>query len=201
MACTRHRAVVQWGMVKLDKIYTRGGDQGETSLGNGARVANSSARIIALGEVDEANATIGLARMYSAGPEDAILARIQNDLFDLGADLCVPIEEGKSALRITQPQIDWLEAEIDRATAELAPLTSFILPAGVQGAVALHLARTVTRRAERAVVHLTELPHEAVNRLVLVYLNRLSDLLFVLARMANAGGMLDVLWVPQGGRG
>ena len=201
MACTRHRAVVQWGMVKLDKIYTRGGDQGETSLGNGARVAKSSARIAALGEVDEANATIGLARMYSAGPEDAILARIQNDLFDLGADLCVPIEEGKSALRITQPQIDWLEAEIDRATAELAPLTSFILPAGVQGAVALHLARTVTRRAERAVVHLTELPHEAVNRLVLVYLNRLSDLLFVLARMANAGGMLDVLWVPQGGRG
>ncbi len=201
MACTRHRAVVQWGMVKLDKIYTRGGDQGETSLGNGARVAKSSARITALGEVDEANAAIGLARMYSAGPEDAILARIQNDLFDLGADLCVPIEEGKSALRITQPQIDWLEAEIDRATAELAPLTSFILPAGVQGAVALHLARTVTRRAERAVVHLTELPHEAVNRLVLVYLNRLSDLLFVLARMANAGGMLDVLWVPQGGRG
>ena len=188
-------------MVKLDKIYTRGGDHGETSLGNGARVAKSSLRIAALGEVDEANAAIGMARLYSAGPEDDVLARIQNDLFDLGADLCVPIEEEKAALRITQEQIDWLEGEIDRATAELQPLTSFILPAGVQGAVALHMARTIARRAERAVVHLTELPHEAVNRLVLVYLNRLSDLLFVLARMANAGGMLDVLWVPQGGRG
>jgi cob(I)alamin adenosyltransferase len=187
-------------MVKLDKIYTRGGDHGETSLGNGARVPKSSLRIAALGEVDEANATIGMARLYSAGPEDEALARIQNDLFDLGADLCVPIEEGQPALRITQAQIDWLEAQIDHATAELEPLTSFILPAGVQGAVALHLARTVARRAERAVVHLTELPDEAVNRLVLVYLNRLSDLLFVLARMANAGGMLDVLWVPQGGR-
>jgi cob(I)alamin adenosyltransferase len=188
-------------MVKLDKIYTRGGDHGETSLGDGSRVAKSSARIAALGEVDEANAAIGMARLYTAGPEDSVLARIQNDLFDLGADLCVPIEEGKAALRVTQDQIDWLEAEIDRATAELEPLTSFILPAGVQGAVALHLARTVARRAERAVVHLTEQPHEAVNRLVLIYLNRLSDLLFVLARMANAGGMLDVLWVPQGGRG
>jgi cob(I)alamin adenosyltransferase len=188
-------------MVRLDKIYTRGGDQGETSLGNGDRVPKSSLRIAALGEVDEANAAIGMARLYSAGPEDALLARIQNDLFDLGADLCVPIEEGQSVLRITQAQIDWLEAEIDRATAELTPLTSFILPAGAHGAATLHLARTITRRAERAVVHLTELPHEAVNRLVLVYLNRLSDLLFVLARMANAGGMLDVLWVPQGGRG
>lgn len=188
-------------MVKLDKIYTRGGDQGETSLGDGSRVPKSSLRIAAMGEVDEANAAIGQARLYSAGPEDSLLARIQNDLFDLGADLCVPIDEGKPALRITQGQIDWLEAEIDRATAELAPLTSFILPAGVQGAVALHLARTIVRCAERAVVHLTELPHEPVNRLVLVYLNRLSDLLFVLARMANAGGMLDVLWVPHGGNG
>jgi cob(I)alamin adenosyltransferase len=195
------RSVVQWGMVKLDKIYTRGGDQGETSLGNGARVPKSSLRIAALGDVDEANAAIGMARLYSAGPEDDVLARIQNDLFDLGADLCVPIEEGKPALRVTQGQIDWLEAQIDRATAELAPLTSFILPAGVQGAATLHLARTVVRRAERAVVHLTEAPNEAVNRLVLIYLNRLSDLLFVLARMANAGGMLDVLWVPQGGNG
>jgi cob(I)alamin adenosyltransferase len=192
-------------MVKLDKIYTRGGDHGETSLGNGARVPKSSLRIAALGEVDEANAAIGMARLYSAGPEDAVLARIQNDLFDLGADLCVPLTdgkaEGKPALRITQAQIDWLEAQIDRATAELMPLTSFILPAGAHGAATLHLARCITRRAERAVVHLTEAPNEAVNRLVLVYLNRLSDLLFVLARMANAGGMLDVLWVPQGGNG
>ena len=188
-------------MVKLDKIYTRGGDHGETSLGNGARVPKSGLRITAIGEVDEANAAIGMARLFSAGPEDEVLARIQNDLFDLGADLCMPVEEGKPALRITQLQVDWLEAEIDRATAELAPLTSFILPAGAHGAASLHLARTVTRRAERAVVHLTEQPHEAVNRLVLVYLNRLSDLLFVLARMANAGGQLDVLWVPQGGNG
>jgi cob(I)alamin adenosyltransferase len=188
-------------MVKLDKIYTRGGDQGETSLGDGARVPKSSPRITALGEVDETNAAIGMARLFSAGPEDNILARIQNDLFDLGADLCVPIVEGKAALRITQDQIDWLEVEIDRATAELAPLTSFILPAGAHGAAALHQARTIARRAERAVVHLTEVPGEAVNRLVLIYMNRLSDLLFVLARMANAGGQLDVLWVPQGGRG
>ncbi len=189
-------------MVKLDKIYTRGGDQGETSLGNGERVPKSSWRIAALGEVDEANATIGMARLNCVGPEDDVLARLQNDLFDLGADLCMPIEDGKPALRITQQQIDWLEAQIDAATAELAPLTSFILPAGVPGAATLHMARAVVRRAERAVVHLTEAPDQKVNRLVLVYLNRLSDLLFVLARMANAGGQLDVLWVPQkGGNG
>lgn len=184
-------------MVKLDKIYTRGGDHGETSLGDGGRVAKSSARIIALGEVDEANAAIGIARLHNAGPEDEVLARIQNDLFDLGADLCVPITE-KPALRITQEQIDWLEARIDEVNTSLPPLTSFVLPAGAPGAATLHLARAITRRAERAVVHLLETPHEAVNRLVLVYLNRLSDLLFVLSRMANAGGALDVLWVPQG---
>jgi cob(I)alamin adenosyltransferase len=188
-------------MVKLDKIYTRGGDQGQTSLGNGERVPKSALRIAALGDVDEANAAIGLARLNCVGPEDDLLARLQNDLFDLGADLCMPIEEGKPALRITQEQIDWLEGQIDAATAELTPLNSFILPAGVPGAVALHLARAVVRRAERAVVHLTEAPDQKVNRLVLVYLNRLSDLLFVLARLANAGGQLDVLWVPQGGAG
>ncbi len=185
-------------MVKLDKIYTRGGDHGQTSLGNGDRVAKSCTRIAAMGEVDEANAAIGMARLNSAGPEDEVLARIQNDLFDLGADLCVPIVEDKAALRITQAQIDWLEAEIDRINIDLPPLTSFILPAGAPGAATLHLARTITRRAERAVVHLLETPGEAVNRLVLVYLNRLSDLLFVLARMANAGGAFDVLWVPLG---
>jgi cob(I)alamin adenosyltransferase len=185
-------------MVKLDKIYTRGGDQGQTSLGNGERVPKSSLRIAALGEVDEANAAIGMARLNCAGPEDELLARLQNDLFDLGADLCMPIEEGKPALRINQAQIDWLEGQIDAATSELTPLNSFILPAGVPGAATLHLARAVVRRAERAVVHLTEAPDQKVNRLVLIYLNRLSDLLFVLARLANAGGQLDVLWVPQG---
>lgn len=190
-------------MVKLDKIYTRGGDQGETSLGNGARVAKSSARIAALGEVDEANAAIGLARLEGAGPIDAILARIQNDLFDLGADLCTPIREDEApgtALRIVPAQVAWLEARIDAVTAELAPLTSFILPAGSAGAARLHFARTVARRAERAVVALLEIPDEPVNRLVLAYLNRLSDLLFVLARAANGMGGADTLWVPAASR-
>ena len=190
-------------MVKLDKIYTRGGDQGETSLGNGARVAKSSARITALGEVDEANAAIGLARLEGAGPMDAILARIQNDLFDLGADLCTPIREDEApgaALRIVPAQVAWLEARIDAVTAELAPLTSFILPAGSASAARLHFARTVARRAERAVVALLEIPDEPVNRLVLAYLNRLSDLLFVLARAANGMGGADTLWVPAASR-
>lgn len=190
-------------MVKLDKIYTRGGDQGETSLGNGARVAKSSARITALGEVDEANAAIGLARLEGAGPIDAILARIQNDLFDLGADLCTPIREDEApgaALRIVPEQVAWLEARIDAVTAELAPLTSFILPAGSASAARLHFARTVARRAERAVVALLEIPDEPVNRLVLAYLNRLSDLLFVLARAANGMGGADTLWVPAASR-
>lgn len=190
-------------MVKLDKIYTRGGDQGETSLGNGARVAKSSARIAALGEVDEANAAIGLARLEGEGPIDAILARIQNDLFDLGADLCTPIREDEApgaALRIVPAQVAWLEARIDAVTAELAPLTSFILPAGSAGAARLHFARTVARRAERAVVALLEIPDEPVNRLVLAYLNRLSDLLFVLARAANGMGGADTLWVPAASR-
>ncbi len=188
-------------MVKLDKIYTRGGDQGETSLGDGTRVPKSSARITALGEVDETNAAIGLARLDADAATDVILARIQNDLFDLGADLCTPIYEPEArVLRIVQSQIDWLEERIDAITAALPPLTSFILPAGSPAAVRLHAARTVARRAERAVVLLLEAPGEAVNRLVLVYLNRLSDLLFVLARAANGMGGADVLWVPAGSR-
>ena len=188
-------------MVKLDKIYTRGGDHGETSLGDGTRLPKSDARIIALGEVDEANAAIGLARLEADAQTDAILARVQNDLFDLGADLCTPItEERTTALRIVQSQIGWLEERIDAVTAALPPLTSFILPAGSPVAVRLHLARTVARRAERAVVQLLETPDEAVNRLVLIYLNRLSDLLFVLARAANGMGGADVLWVPAAGR-
>jgi cob(I)alamin adenosyltransferase len=182
-------------MVKLDKIYTRGGDTGETSLGNGARVAKSSPRITAIGEVDETNAVLGLARLHLTGAEDLLLARLQNDLFDLGADLCTPIGPA-SALRITQPQVDWLEGQIDRLNAELAPLASFILPGGSPAAAFLHHARTVSRRAERSVVTLLAAPDEAVNRLVLVYLNRLSDLLFVLSRSVNDKGAQDVLWHP-----
>ncbi len=189
-------------MVKLDKIYTRGGDTGETSLGNGERVAKSSARVAAYGDVDEANAVIGIVRLYVTGADDLVLARIQNDLFDVGADLCMPIVENPEypALRVTQPQVDWLEAQIDRMNAELTPLSSFILPGGAPAAAFLHQARTVVRRAERFVVHLLSMPDEAVNRLVLVYLNRLSDLLFVMSRYVNDKGAHDVLWVPAANR-
>ena len=189
-------------MIKLDKIYTRGGDAGETSLGNGVRVPKSSARVSAYGDVDEANAAIGIVRLHVTGADDLVLARIQNDLFDIGADLCVPIEDSpeRPALRITQPQVDWLEGQIDRMNAELAPLNSFVLPGGTPAAAFLHQARTVTRRAERLVVTLLAAPDEAVNRLVLVYLNRLSDLLFVMSRYVNERGANDVLWVPAANR-
>jgi len=189
-------------MVKLDKIYTRGGDAGETSLGNGARVAKSSSRVASYGDVDEANSVIGIARLHVAGADDLVLARIQNDLFDIGADLCVPIEENPKypPLRVTQSQVDWLEGQIDRMNAELSPLTSFILPGGSPAAAFLHQARTVVRRAERLVVELLSTPDEAVNRLVLVYLNRLSDLLFVMSRYVNDKGAHDVQWVPAANR-
>ncbi len=190
-------------MVKLDRIYTRGGDAGETSLGNGARVAKSSLRVAAYGEVDEANAVIGIARLYVEGTEDLVLGRIQNDLFDLGADLCVPIEDEAPQyppLRVTQAQVDWLEGQIDRMNAELAPLTSFVLPGGSFAAAFLHQARTVVRRAERVLVELLGTPDEKVNRLVLMYLNRLSDLLFVMSRYVNGKGAGDVLWVPAANR-
>ena len=189
-------------MVKLDKIYTRGGDAGETSLGNGARVAKSSPLVASYGDVDEANSVIGIARLYVAGADDLVLARIQNDLFDIGADLCVPIEENPKypPLRVTQSQVDWLEGQIDRMNAELSPLTSFILPGGSPAAAFLHQARTVVRRAERLVVELLSTPDEAVNRLVLVYLNRLSDLLFVMSRYVNDKGAHDVQWVPAANR-
>jgi cob(I)alamin adenosyltransferase len=192
--------MVHYHMVKIDKIYTRGGDSGETSLGNGARVAKSAPRVAAYGDVDEANTIIGIVRLYVTGPDNLVLARIQNDLFDLGADLCMPIEENPKhpPLRVTQAQVDWLEGQIDRMNAELAPLTSFILPGGSPAAAFLHQARTVIRRAERLVVHLLSMPDEAVNRLVLVYLNRLSDLLFVMSRYVNDKGVHDVLWVPGG---
>jgi len=185
-------------MVALNRIYTRGGDAGQTSLGDGRRVAKHDARVEAYGTVDEANATIGLARLQSKDlPEtDSILARIQNDLFDLGADLCTPEDGGRNAgaLRIVGPQVERLEREIDAMNAHLAPLTSFILPGGTALAAALHLARTVTRRAERLVVALAE--REPVNPDAIKYLNRLSDHLFVLGRHVNDGGKLDVLWVP-----
>ncbi len=189
-------------MVKLDKIYTRGGDAGETSLGDGTRVAKSSSRVAACGDVDEANTALGLARLHLAGAEDALLARLQNDLFDLGADLCVPIADDpkQPRLRITQDQVDWLEAQIDRMNAEMPALTSFVLPGGTPAGAFLHQARAVTRRAERMVVTLIAEPDQAVNRLVLIYLNRLSDLLFVLSRFVNNRGADDVLWIPGGSR-
>lgn len=184
-------------MVKLTRIYTGGGDAGETSLGGGARVAKHDRRVEAYGTVDEANAAIGVARSETGGAADAMLARIQNDLFDLGADLCRPgpLEKG---LRIAQSQIDRLEGEIDAMNARLRPLDSFVLPGGSRAAAALHLARTTVRRAERLIVALAAA--EPVNPLALTYANRLSDHLFVLARHLNEDGAADVLWLPGANR-
>ena len=183
-------------MVKLDKIYTRGGDTGQTSLGDGTRVAKHSLRIAAQGDIDEANAAIGLARLHAAGagPGEA-LARIQNDLFDLGADIARPgadPEDGK--LRIRASQTARLEAEIDAVNDGLAPLTTFVLRGGNAAAAHLHFACTVVRRAERAVTALAAA--EPVNPEAAIYLNRLSDLLFVMAREANDGGKADLPWRP-----
>jgi cob(I)alamin adenosyltransferase len=184
-------------MVQLTRIYTRGGDQGRTSLGDGSRVAKHALRVEAYGNVDETNATIGLARLHCQGAADAALARIQNDLFDLGADLCRP-EDGSQHLRIVEDQVLRLEQEIDRMNEELRPLSSFVLPGGTAAAANLHLARTVARRAERSVVQLAE--QEAVNPAAIRYLNRLSDHLFVLSRVVNGNGADDVLWVPGANR-
>jgi cob(I)alamin adenosyltransferase len=187
-------------MVVLSQIYTRGGDQGRTSLGDGTRVAKHTARVSGYGTVDEANATIGLARLHTSDAADAMLARIQNDLFDLGADLCRPgsnFEDAKT-LRIRETQVERLEGEIDGMNAELQPLTSFVLPGGTAAAAYLHLARTVTRRAERLICELAEA--EAVNPAAIRYLNRLSDHLFVLSRWLNDKGSADVLWVPGANR-
>ena len=183
-------------MVTLTRIYTRGGDQGRTSLGDGTRVAKHTGRVAAYGTVDEANATIGLARLHTGGEADAMLARIQNDLFDLGADLCRPgsdFEDAK-ALRIRESQVERLEREIDGMNAELQPLTSFVLPGGSPAAAYLHLARTVTRRSERLVCELSEA--EAVNPAAIRYLNRLSNHLFVMSRWLNDKCAKDVLCVP-----
>jgi cob(I)alamin adenosyltransferase len=183
-------------MVRLTRIYTRGGDGGETSLGDGSRAPKQSLRVAAFGTVDEANAAIGMARLHAEGEVDAALARIQNDLFDLGADLCNP-ETGRrseGALRIVAAQVSRLEQEIDAWNAALPPLDSFVLPGGTPLAAQLHLARTVVRRAERLTAALAA--SEELNPEVLKYLNRLSDHLFVLSRQVNAQGGGDVLWKP-----
>ena len=187
-------------MVTLTRIYTRGGDGGETSLGDGERVEKYALRVDAYGTTDETNAVIGLARLHTAGDADAMLARIQNDLFDLGADLCTPETGRKSegALRIVDQQVARLEAEIDAMNAALQPLTSFVLPGGTPAAANLHLARTVARRAERLICALAK--EEPVNPACVRYINRLSDHLFVLARHLNDDGARDVLWVPGGNR-
>jgi cob(I)alamin adenosyltransferase len=182
--------------VRIDRVVTRGGDAGETSLGDGARVRKDDDRIVALGSVDEANAAIGVLRALGVPDEmDGMLARVQNDLFDLGADLCVP-GEGRERLRLTDTPSARLEAEIAATNASLAPLRSFVLPGGTPAAAQAHVARTLARRAERDAVRLAAA--QRVNPAVVRYLNRLSDLLFVLARSLNARGENDVLWVPGG---
>ncbi|HEY8566262.1 MAG TPA: cob(I)yrinic acid a,c-diamide adenosyltransferase [Beijerinckiaceae bacterium] len=188
-------------MVALNRIYTRQGDDGTTGLANGERRLKFDLRIEAYGTVDETNACLGLARLHTRDdPElDAILGRIQNDLFDLGADLATPESDEPpryEPLRIVQAQVDRLERELDALNEHLSPLRSFVLPAGTPAAAALHLARTVCRRAERLVVALAQRPEEKVSPEAVKYLNRLSDFLFVLSRHANAQGAGDVLWVP-----
>jgi len=182
-------------MVKLNKIYTKTGDRGQTGLSDGSRVAKFSLRITAIGAVDETNSAIGVARIDAENDYDAMLSRIQNDLFDLGADLSMP-EDGKTEdrLRIAPAQVERLEREIDAMNASLAPLKSFVLPGGTALASHLHLARAIARRAERAIVELAG--QETVNQAAVHYANRLSDHLFVMARAANNDGMGDVLWVP-----
>ena len=188
-------------MVKLNKIYTRTGDDGSTGLGSGERRKKYDLRVAAYGTLDETNAAIGLARLHTGGDGvlDAALSRIQNDLFDVGADLCTPGKgrgpEG-ARLTVTQAQVDWLEGEIDRLNDELAPLKSFVLPGGSPAAAYLHLARTICRRAERLIAELKDRPDESVGDEVLKYVNRLSDFLFVAGRYANGKGARDVLWQP-----
>lgn len=195
-------------MVKLTRIYTKGGDKGETSLGRGERVAKHDPRVEAYGTVDEANSVIGLARAAvdrtvkndaHRAHIDGMLKRIQNDLFDLGADLCtIEAKEGAQALRVAATQTERLEREIDAMNAELSPLTSFVLPGGSEASAWLHLARTVARRAERRMTALAA--EQSINPQAIKYINRLSDHLFVLARRLNDNGAADVLWVPGQGR-
>ncbi len=190
-------------MVKLNKIYTRTGDDGTTGLVDGSRVAKHAARMEAIGAVDEANSALGMAAVALAGSAHAApLARIQNDLFDLGADLATPGNDfapGEMTLRIIASQTSWIEVQIDALNENLAPLTSFILPGGSEAAARLHVARASVRRAERAMTALAA--SDPVNPAGLAYVNRLSDYLFVLTRAVNAGGAGDVLWVPGASRG
>jgi cob(I)alamin adenosyltransferase len=189
-------------MVVLNRIYTKTGDAGTTALGSGERVPKTSVRIAAYGTVDETNAQIGMVRIHLAGREagvDQMLGRVQNDLFDLGADLCVPDRGQKlpyEPLRVSEAQVKRLEDEIDQMNASLQPLRSFILPGGTAAAAALHVARTVCRRAERVMVELAAMPEEPVSEAALKYINRLSDFLFVAGRYVNDKGAADVLWVP-----
>jgi cob(I)alamin adenosyltransferase len=188
-------------MVVLNKIYTRTGDDGSTALGSGERRKKYDPRVAAYGTIDEANAAIGVARLHTS-PDvelDAALARIQNDLFDVGADLCTP-GKGKgpagARLTVTDKQVEWLEAEIDRFNAALQPLRSFVLPGGSAASAHLHLARTICRRVERLIAELKDKPDDSVSSEVLKYVNRLSDFLFVASRYANSRGSGDVLWKP-----
>ncbi len=186
-------------MVTINRIYTRTGDDGTTALGSGERRPKYDLRVAAYGTVDETNAAIGVARLHVGGTPglEAMLGRIQNDLFDLGADLAVPQREGKAErLRILESQVERLERDIDALNAALAPLNSFILPGGTPAAAHLHVARTICRRAERGVVELASQPNEPVSVAAVHYLNRLSDFLFVAARVVNDNGARDVLWVP-----
>ena len=186
-------------MVVLNRIYTRTGDDGTTALGSGERRPKYDPRIAAFGTVDETNAAIGVVRLYlqDARELDVMLGRIQNDLFDLGADLAVPQREGKAErLRVIASQVERLERDIDALNEKLAPLTSFVLPGGTPAAAYLHLARTICRRAERMMVELAAKPDEPVNAVAIQYMNRLSDFLFVASRAVNNNGAGDVLWVP-----
>jgi cob(I)alamin adenosyltransferase len=186
-------------MVVLNRIYTRTGDDGTTALGSGVRRKKYDLRVAAYGTLDEVNATIGLVRLHTAGDTvlDPALGRIQNDLFDVEADLCLSEKgPGGARLTVTDAQVDWIEGEIDRLNEALSPLRSFILPGGTPVAAAMHLARTVCRRAERIMVELRDQPGETVTDASLKYVNRLSDFLFVAGRYANDRGALDVLWVP-----
>ena len=181
-------------MVKLNKIYTKIGDKGSTQLGDGKIVNKNSLRVDAYGSVDEANATIGLSILRTNIKIKKILKIVQNDLFDLGADLCIPDKKNTQKLKITKDRVDYIEEKIDNFNKELSSLNSFILPGGSESSTYLHIARTVTRRAERKIVALSK--KEKINPITIIYLNRLSDLLFVLARYTNNKGKKDILWKP-----
>jgi len=187
-------------MVTLNRIYTKTGDKGETALGDGTRVPKFALRISAYGTVDEANAAIGVARLHATGDLGDMLGRIQNDLFDVGADLCLPetAKRSEGRLRVSDSQVSRLETEIDRMNEQLAPLNSFVLPGGTALAAYLHVARTIVRRAERLITELAT--HEKLNPALIQYVNRLSDHLFVTSRAANENGKRDVLWTPGANR-